>query len=120
QIKVRAPANQIIDLFGGFSDHQVDDISVAQAAAGFQRVFNVIFEAVFRRHDAGDAALGKIAVALLNLVLGDDQHVQAGRNFQRGPQSGDAGADHEHVGEPVWCVLGAELNQIAVRHEEQR
>ncbi len=121
QVKVRSPPNEIIDLLRGFPDHELDDGPIAQAAAGLQGILDVVFKAIFRRHDAGDAALSKTAVALLDLVLGDHEHVEVFRNLQSGPQSGDAGADHQNVGEQVRRLLRAELNQVAMGwHGDQR
>ena len=41
-------------------------------------------------------------------VLGDDEDVEVGRDFEGGPQPGDAGADDEDVGEPVEARAGVE------------
>ena len=68
---------------GRLADDQLDDGAVAQAAAGGERVLDVVLEAVLRRQHAGDAALGVGAVALLDAVLGDDQDV-AGRRAPPG------------------------------------
>ena len=116
-VELRAPVDQVVDLVGRFADHHLDDGAIAQAGAGGQRVLDVVLEAVLRRQHAGDAALGVVAVALLNVVLGDDQDVEVGRHFQGRAQARDAGADDQDVGEEVRRLLGAELNQVAVRHE---
>ena len=63
---------------------------------------------------AGDAALGVVAVALLDAVLGDDQHIEVARHLQGRPQPGDAGADDQQVGEDVRRVLGGKLAQITL------
>ena len=100
-VELGAVADQVVDLAGRLADHQLDDGAVAQAGAGGQRVLDVVLEAVLRRAHGGDAALGVAAVALLDLVLGDDQDVHRRRRGQGGPQPGDAAADDEHVGEDV-------------------
>ena len=72
-------SDQVVDLAGRLADHHLDDVAVAQAGAGRERVLDVVLEAVLGREHAGDAALGVGAVALLHLVLGDDQHVEVAR-----------------------------------------
>ena len=86
-VEVRAAADQVVDLLGRLAHHHLDDVAVAQAGAGGQRVLDVVLEAVLRRQHAGDAALGVGAVALLDAVLGDDQHV-AGPAAPPGPPAG--------------------------------
>ena len=77
-VEVGAPVDQVVDLVGRLAHHHFDDVAIAEAAAGRQRVLDVVLEAIFRRQNAGDAALGIVAVALLDVVLGDDEDVQAG------------------------------------------
>ena len=72
----------------------------------------MVLKAILRCHDSGDASLGVAAVALLNGVLGDDENIEAGRNLQSRPQSGDARADDEDVGEEMWYLLGGEGRQV--------
>jgi len=96
-VEVRPPADEVVDLAGRLAHDHLNHVSMAQAAAGRQRVLDVILEAVLRRHDPRDAALSIGAAALLHLVLGNDEHVERCRYLQSGPQAGDAGADHEHV-----------------------
>ena len=55
---------EVVDLARGLADDQLDDVAVAQAGAGDERVLDVVLEAVLRRQHAGDAALGVGAVAL--------------------------------------------------------
>src|SRR5262249_5628145 len=55
------------------------------------------------------------AVALLELVLGDDQNLLVARRLDGGPQAGDAAADHQEVGEDVRRPLGGEADQVARR-----
>ncbi len=115
-VEMRAPVDQGRDLPRRLAHHHFDDVAMAQTAAGRERVLDMVLEAVFRRHDARDAPLGIIAVALLNLVLGDDEHVNARRHRQRRTQTRDAAADDEDVGENVRRLLRIELHQIAMGH----
>ena len=100
-VELGAPADQLVDLLRRLADDHLDDLAVAQAGAGDERVLDVVLEAVLRRQHAGDAALGVGAVALLDAVLGDDEHVEVRRHLEGGPQPGDAAADDQDVGEPV-------------------
>ena len=117
-IEVRTPADQIADLFWRFAHDHLDDGAVAQSAARLDGVFDVVFEAIFRRQDPRDAALSVGAVALLDAILGDDEDIQVLRNGQGGTHARDAGADDEDIGEKVRCALGIELYQIAVRRHD--
>ena len=74
---------------------------------------DVVLEAIFRIDHAGDAALGVRAVGLLHRVLGDHEHREPRIDFHRGPQPGDAAADHQHVDEVVRNPLGMKRHQIA-------
>ena len=62
---------------GRLADDHLDDVAIAQVAAGRQRVGHVVLEAVFRVEHAGDAPLGVVAVRLPQAVLGDHQHATA-------------------------------------------
>ena len=102
-----------MDLLRCLADDQFDHAPVAQAGPGGEGVLDVVLEAVLGGEHAGDAALGVGRVRLVHAVLGDDQDVQPRRHGQGGAQAGDAGADHQHVGEAVGRVLGAERHEVA-------
>ncbi len=87
-VEVRAPLDQLVDPRRRLANDHLDDFRVAQLAADGQRVGNVIFEAVFRVDDAGDATLGIVAIGLAHAALGDHQHRLLGRSGQRRPQTG--------------------------------
>ena len=79
-VEVRAPVDQLGDPLGRLADDHLDDLGVAQPLAGGERVGDVVLEVVLGVEHAGDAALGVGAVALADLVLGDDQDaVRLGR-----------------------------------------
>ena len=69
---------------GRLADDQLDDLGVAEPLAGGQGVGDVVVELVFRVENPGDSALGVVAVALADLVLGDDQDPVRLGNAQRG------------------------------------
>ena len=116
-VEMRAPADQVVDLLAAPRGPPVSTMSRShRPPPAVMRVLDMVLEAILRRQHAGDAALGVGAVALLEAVLGDDEHVEVRGHLQRGPQAGDAGADDEDVGENVRRLLGIELHQIAVRH----
>ena len=112
-VEVRAPVDQLLDVLGGFADDHLDDVGVAERAAGDERVGDVVLEAVLGIDHAGDAALGVGAVGLLDRVLGDHEHAEAGIDGDRGPQPGDAAADDQHVGEEVRQLAGMEGDEVA-------
>src|SRR6266536_4056444 len=94
-VEARAEADQVVDLLGPLADDTLDDVGVAQAGTGGVRVLDVVLEAVLRSEDAGDAALGPGAVALLEAALGDEEHAQVRRHLEGGADARDAGADDQ-------------------------
>ena len=84
-VEVGAPVDQLADPVGCLADDHLDDLGVAQPLAGGQRVGDVVVEAVLGVEDPGDPSLGVMAVALADLVLGDDQDAIALGDPQRGP-----------------------------------
>src|SRR5205823_149535 len=98
-IEMRAPANQGVDLLGGFAHHQLDHATITQASACNQGILDMVFEAVFRRQHAGDATLGIAAIALLDDILGEDEHLEVAGYLEGGPQTRDTGANDEDIRE---------------------
>ena len=86
-VEMRAPVDQLADPIGCLADDHLDDLGVAEPLAGGQRVGDVVVEPVLGVEDAGDPALGVVAVALADLVLGDDQHAVAARGSPARPGS---------------------------------
>ena len=107
-VELGAPVDELFDLARGLPHHQLDHRPVAQAVAGDEGVFDVVLEPVLRGQHAGDAALGVGTVALGDAVLGDHQHVEVGRHRQGGPQPGQPGPHHQHVGEAMRRPAGVE------------
>ena len=114
-VELGAPGDQFLDPLRGLADHLLDDRPVAQRAAGLERVADMVLEAVFGVHDAGDAALGVGAVRYGESILGDHQHRQPRIDGQGRPQAGQAAADDQHVGEEVRHMFGMERNEITGR-----
>ena len=125
-VEVRAPRDQLGDPPRRLADDQLDDLAVAEPLAGGERVVDVVLEVVLGVEHAGDAALGVGAVALADLVLGDDQDPVRLGNPERRAQPGEAAADDQHVGEVVRQLTRVEAHQAASRggdgdeHERRR
>ncbi len=100
-IELCSPVDEVVDLLRGLADDQLDDFRVAQSGAGRHRVADMIFEPVFGRENARDAALGVAAVTLLDSVLRHYENINIPRHGETGPHSGDATADHEDIREEV-------------------
>ena len=113
EIEMRAPADQLMDAVGRFADHHFDDRRIAKLAAGRERVGDVVFKAVFRVDNAGDASLGELAVRFLEVVLGDHEDRELRIDGDRRPQPGQPAADDQHVGERMRYPLGMERDEIA-------
>jgi hypothetical protein len=113
-VKARAVGNEVVDLPGGLAHHHLDGGAIAQPGSGGQGVLDVVLEAIFRRAHGGDAALGVVAVALLQAVLGDDEGAQLARRGQGRTHAGDADADDEQIGEQMRRLLGTEANEITL------
>ena len=72
-IEVGAPLDQLTDPDRCLADDHLDDLGIAEPLAGSQGVGDVVVEAIFGVEDPGDPALGVLAVALADLVLGHDE-----------------------------------------------
>ena len=108
-----APLDELADVPRRLADDHLDDLAIAQPGAGGERVGDVILEPVVGAQHAGDAALGVVAVGLLELVLGDDQRREPRIDRHRRPQPGDAAADDQHVDEVVRHPLGMKGDEVA-------
>ena len=107
-VEVRPPLDQLGDPPRGLADDQLDDLGVAQPLAGGEGVGDVVLEVVLGVEDAGDPPLGVGAVALADLVLGDDQDPVRLGDAEGRAEAGEAAADDQDVGEVVRQVLGVE------------
>ena len=114
-VEVGAPADQLADPLGCLADDHLDDLGVAQPLAGGEGVGDVVVEVVLGVEDAGDPALGVVAVALADLVLGDDQDAELVGDAERRAEAGDAAADDQDVGEVVGQLAGVEADEVATR-----
>ena len=117
-VEDRPPLDQLGNPPGGLADDQGDDLRVAEPLAGGDGVGDVVLEVVLGVHHPRDTALGIRAVALADLVLGDDQGAERLRHAEGGPEAGDAPADDQDVGEVVRQVLGVERGQVATGERE--
>jgi hypothetical protein len=112
-VEPRAPGDQFGDASGGLANDGIDHVLVAQAAAGGERVGDMVVEAVLRIDDAGDASLGPLTRRALQVVFRDHRHRQPLVNRERRPQAGETTPEDEHVGEAVRHPLGAKRHQVA-------
>ena len=64
EIEIRAPFDQFANSLGCFAHDHIDDLSIAELAAGGKRVGDMILEAVFRIPHAGDTPLGRSAYSI--------------------------------------------------------
>ncbi len=115
EIEIGAPFDQFANSLRRFAHDHLDDFSIAQLAAGGERVGDVILEAVFGIQHAGDAPLGLGAIRFLQLILAHhhDRKPRIGGN--RRPQAGQSAADDQHVAKSVRHPLGMKRDQIAGR-----
>jgi len=98
---------------GAFADDHLDNRAVAEAGAGDERVGDVVFELVVGGEDAGDAALGVVAVGLFKFIFGDDERGESAIDGHRRAHACDAAADDEDVDEVVRHSLGVEGREVA-------
>ena len=95
--EVGAERDQLADALGAVAHHQVDDVAVAEAGAGDQRVLDVRLEGILRAPHRGDAALRVGGGALRQAVLGqDDDRARLG-GLEREGQAGEAAADDQEI-----------------------
>ena len=91
--EAHAPAQQISDALGPFSDHGLYHLRLAQASAGLQRVLNVAQKTVILVQDRSDATLSVGSISLAQAPLSQKRHTPARlRGFDRQGKAGDAGA----------------------------
>ena len=96
--ELRAEVDEFADRFGAGLDDGADRTGIAEPGAGLERVLHMLLERVEAVDHAGDAALGKTAVALEDFTFGHDRDAAAGfGQMQRARQSGQTAADHKMV-----------------------
>src|SRR6185436_4412144 len=96
-VEVRAEGDQVADAVGALAHDRLDDVAVAEAGAGDERVLGMRLEAVLRAPDRGDSTLRVLAGALGQAVLRDDHDGPVRRAFERTREPGDAAADDEDL-----------------------
>ncbi len=104
-VKHRTPCVELMNESGSFFDDTLDDGTVAQAAAGLERVLDVTLEAVFVGQDRSDAALCVPGVAVAEGAFADKHDAAGFGGFQRRAEAGDAGTDDQAVREDCWVVV---------------
>jgi len=81
----------------GIAHQQLHRLEVTEAGSSFQGVVDVALEAVFGSGHCGNPALGPAAGGGGPILLGQEQHPQAGWQFQAGHQAGGPAAYHHHI-----------------------
>ena len=102
QVEARPPFDDFLHAGGPFLDDDADDVLVAQARPGVQRIGDVLFVVIGAViPDGGHATLGVTRVAFPFVDLRQDVDLEFGTEegqFNAGAEAGDAGADDEDVG----------------------
>ena len=107
-----APVLELLYEFGAFFHDGVDDVFVAEAAAGSEGVFDVGVEGVALVEDGSDAALRFPGIRVFELAFTDEYDVFFVCEFDCGAQARDAGADDEAVGEKLLGSYGVDVDEV--------
>ena len=111
-VELRAPLSQFLDQFRPLTDHLLDDLGIAQSAAGGQRVGDVGLETIAFPQDRGDAALGLPGVAVFEAGLADEDDVSLLGRLDGGPQAGNTGPYDHAVGKELGRGDGVDIHQV--------
>ena len=114
-IELGAPGDQLGDALRGLADHTLDHFASHSEPPACKRVGDVVFAAVRRDPARRRCRPGRGRCWIRRIVLGDHQDRQPRIDGQGRPQSGQAAADDQHVGEEVRHLLGMEGNEVAGR-----
>ena len=85
-----AEADEVPDAIWAFGAEDFYGFGAAEAGAGAEGVFDVLFDAVVGVHDGGDAALGVAGVGFGESGFCNQGDLVGFREFERGDESGDA------------------------------
>ena len=96
-VEVRPERDQVAHAVRSLAHDDLDDVAVAEAVAGDERVVDVGLEGVVGAPDRGDAALGVLARALGQPVLGDQHDAARLGAAERAREAGDSAAQDEKV-----------------------
>ncbi len=72
--KGHPPGNELLHPHRPLLHNSSDNIFLAEARAGLERILNMPFKRIFRRHHGCNAALGMERGAFQELPLGDERH----------------------------------------------
>src|SRR5262249_26318837 len=97
-VEVDPQGDEVPDPVRALAHDRGDDVAMAEPRAGLQRVLDVGLERVVRAPDRSDAALGVLARALRQTVLGDQEDAARRGAAQRAGEAGDAAAHDEEIG----------------------
>ncbi len=96
-VETDAELDQAAHRSGSLPGQDADRRGVAEPCAGPDRVGGVALGVVVRAHRGGDAALRAAGVGAVERRLGDDGDGAVLGGDQRGVESGQPAADHDHV-----------------------
>jgi len=113
-VELGAPVDQLLDLVRASRTTSSTTSRSHSPSPATSVSSDVVLEPVLGGEHAGDPRPGVGAIALGDAVLGDDEDVQVGGDFEGGPQPGDPGPDDEHVGESVEGVAGVERDEYGL------
>jgi len=112
-IELGTELNQFANFIGTSSNDVFDDVSVAQIAAGGDRVFDVSRHWVLFVPDGGDSALCVHAVGVFESAFAEENDLELRINGEGGAEPGKSTADDENVGKKVRMPLRMEWYQMS-------
>ena len=89
--------HQLPDALRPFGDEHAHGVLVAQARARDERILHVQLDVIVGRHDARDAALRPVGVAVRAVLLSDQGNAALLGGAEGEGESGAAAAEHEEV-----------------------
>ena len=92
-----AVAEQVLDALARLARKQERDLLIDDAGAGRDRVGGMVLGAVALGERRGDAGLRPEARRAFAEARRRDDRDRTRRELERGEESGEAGADHDHV-----------------------
>ena len=100
-IEFGSQGNEFPNTFRSVVNDLLDDVGVAHALAGRNRIGNMTCEVVERIQYSGDTTLSVCTVGLLQLIFGHDDRLQSRVHSQSGPDARNPASDHQNIGELV-------------------
>ena len=102
---------QLQDVVRGLAAHDLDRVLIAQVDAALRRVEGMGLPGIGRPQRGIDPALRRDRMATNRVYLGNDGHIEIGRNGKRGPHAREARAHDQHVMD-FHCLAKLETTSI--------